>query len=149
MSNITCYVRSVHVWVNRNDQFRGYYRVRLKGRKHYKYIFWFSVNLAITNAYILHHPHTGVRGIRMKDFHVSLANQLINTSKTILPGAHSNERKWPDSSSVPHYCYKHRHKRRDSPCTARSVSFPSATLFFQTLTASLKYQSRHLSGDNQ
>ena len=35
--------------VDRNDQLRGYYQVRLKGRKYYKYIFWFLFDLAITN----------------------------------------------------------------------------------------------------
>lgn len=28
--------------VNLNDQLRGYYSVRLKGRKYYKYIWWFA-----------------------------------------------------------------------------------------------------------
>ena len=39
--------------VDRNDQTRQYYHVRLKGRKYYKYIFWFMFEASIANAYIL------------------------------------------------------------------------------------------------
>ena len=39
--------------VDRNDQLRKYYGVRLKSRKSYKYIFWFILDVAITNAFIL------------------------------------------------------------------------------------------------
>ena len=39
--------------VDHNDQLRGYYHVRLKCRKYYKYIFWSMFDLAVTNAYIL------------------------------------------------------------------------------------------------
>ena len=39
--------------VDHSDQLRGYYHVRLKCRKHYKYIFWFLFDLVITNSYIL------------------------------------------------------------------------------------------------
>ena len=39
--------------VDHNDQLRGYYNVRMKCRKSYKYIFWFLFDLSITNAYIL------------------------------------------------------------------------------------------------
>ena len=39
--------------VDHNDQHRQYYHVRLKCQKHYKYVFWFLFNVAITNAYIL------------------------------------------------------------------------------------------------
>ena len=65
--------------VDRNDQLRGCYHVRQKTRKHYKYIFWFLVDLAITNAYILSqsNPDIGVKNI--KDFRTSLAKELIGT----------------------------------------------------------------------
>ena len=39
--------------VDLGDQLRGYYHVRLKCTKNYKYIFWFLVDVAITNAFIL------------------------------------------------------------------------------------------------
>ena len=35
--------------VDRNDQLRGYYSVRMKCRKVYKYIFWFLLDVSITN----------------------------------------------------------------------------------------------------
>ena len=39
--------------VDTGDQLKGYYRVRLKCKKNYKYVFWFIFDVAITNAYIL------------------------------------------------------------------------------------------------
>ena len=38
--------------VDQNDQLRGYYHVRLKCRKYYKYIFWFLFDVAVINSYI-------------------------------------------------------------------------------------------------
>ena len=65
--------------VDRNDQLRGYYHVRLKCRKYYKYIFWFMFDLAITNAYILSQSHPDHRGNSLKDFRTTLAKELIGT----------------------------------------------------------------------
>ena len=39
--------------VNRNDQLRGYYQIRLKCWKHYKYIFWCLFDGVITNMFLL------------------------------------------------------------------------------------------------
>ena len=33
-----------------NDELRGYYHVRLKCRKYYKYIFWFQFDLIVQIA---------------------------------------------------------------------------------------------------
>ncbi len=41
--------------VDRGDQLRGYYQVRMKCRKVYKYIYNFLFDVAITNAFIIHH----------------------------------------------------------------------------------------------
>ena len=148
-TSVAMYGQYMH-GVDHNDQLRGYYRVCLKGRKHYKYIFWFLLYLAVTNTYILHHPHAGVRGMTMKDFHVLLANQLINTfngrKKAGRPAALSLAKRF-FSEHFPikengqtrrqcHYCYNHRHERCGSLWHCRNVSFRSATLVFQTLTAS-------------
>ena len=65
--------------VDRNDQIRWYYRVRSKCRKHYKYVFWFLFDLAITNAYILYKSHPDHRRMTMLDFRVTLAKELIGT----------------------------------------------------------------------
>lgn len=40
--------------VDRGDQLRGYYQVRLKSRKCYKYIFWYLFDVSVVNAFILH-----------------------------------------------------------------------------------------------
>ncbi len=65
--------------VDRNDQYRQYYCVRLKSRKVYKYIFWYAFEVTLTNVFIL---QKFVPSIRHKsycylDFRVELAKQLI------------------------------------------------------------------------
>ena len=64
--------------VDRGDQLRGYYRCRIKSRKFYKYIFYFLLDVAITNAFILikHHTPNGSK-VSIKNFRVNLATQLI------------------------------------------------------------------------
>ena len=44
--------------VDRGDQIRQYYHLRLKSRKFYKYIFWFLVDVCIANAHIIHKHNT-------------------------------------------------------------------------------------------
>ena len=39
--------------VDRGDQLRQYYHVRVKSCKSYKYIFWFLFEVCILNSYIL------------------------------------------------------------------------------------------------
>ena len=68
--------------LDRNDQLRKYYHVRLKGRKPYKYIFWFLHEVSITNAYILfiHYCIATNRDPAMKslkEFRLELARGLI------------------------------------------------------------------------
>ena len=43
--------------VDCGDQLQSYYRVRLKSRKFYRYVFWFLFDVVITNTYILSHNH--------------------------------------------------------------------------------------------
>ena len=40
--------------VDRSDQLRGYYKVRCKSRKFYRYIFWFLFDSCAVNTFILH-----------------------------------------------------------------------------------------------
>ena len=68
--------------VDRNDQTRQYYHVRLKGRKYYKYIFWFAFEVSIANAYVLYTRYgistdrdPGIKNIM--DFRLKLAKELI------------------------------------------------------------------------
>ena len=66
--------------VDKGDQLRGYYRVRLKTKKNYKYIFWFIFDTCITNAYILskYSPSTELNSkYNLKHFRLKLAKQLI------------------------------------------------------------------------
>ena len=64
--------------VDEGDQLRGYYQVRLKCTKNYKYIFWFMFDVSVTNSFILT-KFDVVTGTPMtlKQFRVKLAEQLI------------------------------------------------------------------------
>ena len=65
--------------VDHNDQLRGYYHVRLKCRKFYKYIVWFLFDVAIVNSFILckHFTHLGITDL--KTFRTELAKSLIGS----------------------------------------------------------------------
>ena len=66
--------------VDRNDQLRGYYHVRLNCRKFYKYIFWFLFDVSVTKSYILFRQYVGnpEKCISdLKTFRVELARCLI------------------------------------------------------------------------
>ena len=69
---------NTYMGVDRDDQLQGYYRCRTKSRKFYKYIFYFLLHVAITNAFILIKNHTS-KGSKMtiKDFRLELASELI------------------------------------------------------------------------
>lgn len=65
--------------VDRNDQLREYYHVRLKSRKYYKYLFWMVFDIAVTNTYILSktNPVLNNETKSMKAFRTALAQQLL------------------------------------------------------------------------
>ena len=63
--------------VDHNDQLRGYYHVRLKCRKYYKYIFWFLFDVAVINSYILAKHYTDLSIKDVKAFRTELAKGLI------------------------------------------------------------------------
>ena len=52
--------------VDRGDQLRGYYNCKVKSRKFYKYIFYFLLDVSITNAFILY-----------KNFHSSTPRSFV------------------------------------------------------------------------
>ena len=90
--------------VDRNDQLRRYYNVRMKCRKMYKYIFWFLVDVSITNAYILYKcfgdPDT--KTTDLKTFRVDLSKSLIaDYCSWKRPGRHSV------SAPIKRFCAAH------------------------------------------
>lgn len=112
--------------VDLNDQLRGYYHIRLKGRKYYKYIFWFLVDVTITNAYILCKHHTDMNIKSTKIFRADLAKALIGSycsrkrvgRRSINPAAKrfKVEDHFPvkgaEKSRRCYYCYNHKDKKR-------------------------------------
>ena len=64
--------------VDRNGQLRGYYHIRLKCRKSYKYIFWFLFDFAVTNSCVLCKQYTDIKIDNLIAFRVSLATELID-----------------------------------------------------------------------
>ena len=83
--------------VDTNDQLRGYYSVRMKSTKCYKYIFWFMFDVAIVNSFILYKrvPVVG-RKMSLKEFRVQLAKQLIESynSRKYREGPQDNKARW-------------------------------------------------------
>ena len=76
--------------VDRADQLHSYYYVGRQSRKWYKYLFWFSFNLAACNAYIL---ESESRVKRAQDlFRLELGKQLIGNF---------NSRRRPASDALP------------------------------------------------
>ena len=68
--------------VDRGDQLRSYYHVRLKSRKFYKYVFWFLFDVVVTNSYILSRyaittNPAPISKQSLKNFRLKLASQLI------------------------------------------------------------------------
>ena len=63
--------------VDKNDQLRQYYHVRLKSRKFYRYIFWFLFEVAFANAHILHTNYSGAAKKPLKEFRLQVARGLI------------------------------------------------------------------------
>ena len=63
--------------VDHNDQLRGYYYVRLKSHKFYKYIFWFLFEVAVTNTHILCKNFSDMTFSDVKSFRAELAKALI------------------------------------------------------------------------
>ena len=69
--------------VDQGDQLRHYYRIRTKCVKNYKYIFWFLVDVIITNAYILSRYSPVISSMRsLKSFWLTLATQLLDQKES-------------------------------------------------------------------
>lgn len=114
--------------IDYSDQLRKYYQVRLKSRKFYKYIFWFMVELAITNAYILCKHHSSMNIANLKEFRSQLAIALIGSyssrkrrgrpSALPAPKRFSQMLHWPRKASTRshrcHYCQVHFKRRRET-----------------------------------
>ena len=65
--------------VDLGDQSRGYYSCRTKSRKFYKYIFWFLLDVTVTNAYILQKHYVPTTNPRsLKEFRIALGKELID-----------------------------------------------------------------------
>ena len=114
--------------VDRNDQLRGYYHVRLKCRKYYKYIFWCLFDIAITNSYILYKHFCTDRSIKdLKTFRVELAKALIGEySSRKRPGRPSLTQpakkfcqahfpvRGAERAHRCHYCHMYKNQRRET-----------------------------------
>ena len=122
--------------VDQNDQLRGYYHVRLKSRKYYKYIFWFMFEVAITNALILCTNHTDLGIKDSKTFRVMLAKSLISdycshkrSSRPIIQP--TSKRFCPDHFPVRgsdknhrcHYCQVYKKERHETKWYCRDWGY--------------------------
>ena len=89
--------------VDHNDQLRGYYSVRTKGKKCYKYIWWFLFDVALTNMYILAKQYSPLKITSVKQFRTSIARSIIGDYSS------RKRRGRPLSSASPSYnfCLDH------------------------------------------
>ena len=92
--------------VDRGDQLRQYYHLRLKSRKFYKYLFCFLVDVSITNSYVL---HRGANSAHLKHFRLELARGLIGSycsQKRAAPSAMPLVIRRPRQSTLLHFPVK-------------------------------------------
>ena len=91
-SAIATYTRNMG-GVDKGDQLRKYYSVRLKCTKNYKYVFWFLFDVSITNAYILSgyvpSTPTSLDQGKLKNFRVRLAKALVGNYNSCQKGRRS------------------------------------------------------------
>ena len=93
--------------VDRNDQLRQYYMVRLKSRR---YIFWYLFELAVTNSYIVYKGHNGeATNFTLGNFRLDLAKQLNgNYNSRKAPGHPATQ----PARLLPHHPVKNRTQKR-------------------------------------
>ncbi len=63
--------------VDHNDQIRGYYSVRMKSRKYYKYLFWAAFDVTLSNMYIISKQFPDIGHKNVKEFQMSMGTLLI------------------------------------------------------------------------
>ena len=146
--------------VDKNNQLHSYYHVRLKSRKHYKYIFWFLFDWSITNAYIHSQYLPEYRGKKLKDFRVTLAQELIGTytnrkrigqpAITVPSATRVCQLHFPTKPSGKynqcHYCYKYKHKRRSTVWYCSDCGHHFCHTGHQDSDCFRKYHTRVFSG---
>ena len=122
--------------VDRVDQLRRYYTLRLKCMKNYKYMFTFILDTAITNAYILYSKHSSApKPVKQKEFRLILAESLIGDycgrQRIGRPRSLTRPQPQPITDKPSHFPRKCEQKRRcvycqqcrDPPCRRESRWF--------------------------
>ena len=117
---ITSYNRHM-AGVDKGDQLRRYYSLRLKSRKNYKYIYTFILDTSITNAYILYNHHGAASGKKLshKEFRLNLAESLIGNycGRLRIGRPRSQTRSQPQQCpNPPHFPRKRAQKKRCVYC---------------------------------
>ena len=110
--------------VDRNDQLRKYYGVRLKSRKSYKYIFWFILDVAITNAFILLSNYSPIAAkLRSwKEFRAELAMSLIGDYNSRKVPGRQPSLPAPRSTNLTHFPLKMEKRSRCSYCNTSKIA---------------------------
>ena len=144
--------------VDKNDQLRQYYHVRLKSRKFYRYIFWFLFEVCMANTYILHQHYSGAARQPLKEFRLEVARGLIgdyNSRKragrsslppTVLPLRHfpvkfteGPEERWVRRRCW--YCQNKHNRRRDTTWYCRDCQLHLCHTGIPTSDCFLKHHS--------
>ena len=100
--------------VDKGDQLRRYYRLRLKFMKNYKYIFFFMLDTAITNAHILFSKFASqsAKNMKQKEFRLVLAQALVGDYCGRLRVGRPRSVATPHPQSPSHFPRKRSQKRR-------------------------------------
>ena len=148
--------------VDRNDQLRQYYPVRLKCRKNYKYFFWFIFDVVISNSYIFAklEPNHREKYKNLKSFRIQLANELTAnynsrkrrgrkyiTSSKKFKLDHFPKRSYNMKQHKCFYCSKYLGKRKDTTwfCEDCQLHFCHGG----SIDCFLKFHTQHLREENQ
>ena len=101
--------------VDRNDQLQQYYNVGRKGRKYYRYIFWFLFEVSISNSFIMyskygHFTRQNPAPKSFLDYRVQLYHQLVGDYNSRKRPGHGQTAR--SSLAIRHFPIKERSGRR-------------------------------------
>lgn len=119
------------------DQLRKYYSTGRSCKKWYKYLFWYSIDVSVCNAFILYNHFCVGQGkpkLKQVDFRTTLSKQLIGGFSSSVSAAQSTKRRKIENFSLEeenagkHFCEKikgiKRGKRQCVRCKRVGIKTP-------------------------
>ena len=112
--------------VDMNDQSRRYYNITVKSVKWWKYLFWFFLDTAIINSFILYNETPGNRKLSHLNFRLKLNEELVRNYKS--PKRAGRPRAQPVVAAVLDHIYDRivEKDKKALPCKARNLRLKRA-----------------------